>query len=163
MAARIPAVVAAEAARLDLGRFERRYHGHVPLHRYFGVVLTGFGLFLLCMGAPWYIVIGLFLLPGGAFLTYATLSRVNTGFFLYERGFVQVGVSGKVKFVVRWIDVSRTSNSHVVVQGGIRAIHHVRYMVHLRDGRMTEFGLQHLRDAQELYDIIENRHRKTAR
>lgn len=152
-------MVAQEAGRLGLGNLRKRYSGNVPLHTYFGVSFGGFGLFLLCMGAPW-IIFAMLALPASAFLTYSTLTRVNTAIYLYEKGFIQVGPTRKIKFAVRSSDIAGTNTSQHVVTGGVRAIQHVRYMVHLRDGRLAEFGLQYMRDADELYAQIVALHRQ---
>ena len=138
---------------MSIGQLRERYHGRVPLHTYFGVTLGLFGLFLLCKGAPW-VIWGTILTPASAFLVYATLTRFNTAVYLYERGFVQIGPTRKLKIAVRSDDIVRTSTSNLVVRGAGPAIHHLRYMVHLRDGRMAEFGLQYMANADELYDQI---------
>jgi len=153
MSVRVPPAVAAAAADLGLGHPGRRFHGAVPLHTYYGVVLFAAFLFCVIVGAPWplFTVLGL---AGGAFLGYAIATRVNTAVYLYEGGFVQVGPNRKVRAAARWAEVTNVGTGHYAVSTGGPSVHHVTYTVRLTGNRTAEFRNQYLRDSDELYDAI---------
>lgn len=156
MGARVPAVATAEAVRSGLGRFKRRYRFRRPGSTFLGAGFSAFGVVMLLCRAPWFVTT-VALLVGVPLLTYAVLMRVHAGFYLYEKGLVQVGPSRRVRFATRWSEVEMTGSSLAVVRYDRPPAEVMWYVVIRRDGQRAEFGVTNLHSAPELFAAIASR------